>query len=103
TEGIAEFLNSSADSALQDIGKACIAGRQLFVAEGETTSVTGSWPLLQVAKQSRAGIALQPDQNDGPSVYRTPFPRVNRGDFLQGRGLLVVAGKCNIVQVALPE
>ncbi|HWL44884.1 MAG TPA: FtsK/SpoIIIE domain-containing protein [Ilumatobacter sp.] len=102
-ESIGELLNTEADFPLQELLKACRASEQFVVAEGETSSVTGSWPLLQTVKVSRAGIALQPDQMDGDSLFKTSFPRVNRGDFPFGRGLLVVAGKHYRVQVALPE
>ena len=74
-----------------------------MIAEGETSSVTGSWPLLQAVKSSRCGVVLQPDQMDGDSLFKTPFPRTTRQEFPPGRGLMVQGGQVCKVQVALPE
>lgn len=44
---------------------------------------------------------MQPDQTDGDTVFKTPFPpRIRRSDFPLGRGLLVGQGRANRVQVA---
>ena len=73
------------------------------IAEGETGTVGGSWPLLQAVKASRCGIVLQPDQMDGEMLFRTPFGRTTRAEFPAGRGLMVQGGRVHKVQVALPE
>jgi S-DNA-T family DNA segregation ATPase FtsK/SpoIIIE len=52
-----------------------------------------------VVKNSRTGLALQPDQGDGLSLYKTPFPRTTRADFPPGRALLVARGATEVVQV----
>jgi S-DNA-T family DNA segregation ATPase FtsK/SpoIIIE len=101
-EGVPDFLNTAADQPLQELVAACRASERLVLCDGETTALTGSWPLLQAVKVTRSGIALQPDQVDGDTVFRTPFPRVNRGDFPPGRGLLVHAGRAVKIQVAMP-
>lgn len=102
-EGVGELLNTDCDLSLQDLLKAARANDHFVIAEGETSTLTGSWPLLQAVKVSRLGIALQPDQADGDSLFKTSFPRLARADFPQGRGLLVAGGKARRVQVALPE
>jgi S-DNA-T family DNA segregation ATPase FtsK/SpoIIIE len=102
-ESVGELLNTECDMSLQDVLKACRANDHFVIAEGETSTLTGSWPLLQAVKVSRSGIALQPDQIDGDALFKTSFPRVARADFSQGRGLFVVGGKFRRVQVALPE
>ncbi len=102
-ESVAELLNSDADPPLQKLLKVARAGDQFVLAEGETSSLTGSWPLLQAVKVNRTGIVLQPDQMDGESLLRTPFPRVARRDFPLGRGMFVVGGKWYLVQVAIEE
>ncbi|MDP1877698.1 MAG: phosphopeptide-binding protein, partial [Actinomycetota bacterium] len=101
-EGIGDFVSSPADMPLQRLVKACRTHDQLVVAEGETSTLSGSWPLLQAVKASRCGIALQPDLLDGDTVFRTSFPRVTRAEFPEGRGLRVVGGRVTRVQVALP-
>lgn len=102
-EGVGDLLNTECDVAVQDLLKVCRATDQFVIAEGETSTVTGSWPLLQAVKVSRAGIVMQPDQMDGDTLLKTSFPRLARADFPPGRGLLVGGGKAFRVQVALPE
>jgi len=102
-DGIGDFLNSSADYGLQELLKACRAADVFVVAEGETSSIQGSWPLLQAVKAARHGIVLQPDQMDGDTVFHTSFPRMSRKDFPPGRGMYVRAGHATKVQIALPE
>jgi S-DNA-T family DNA segregation ATPase FtsK/SpoIIIE len=102
-EGVAELLNTDADLPVQDLLKACRVSDQFVIAEGETSTLSGSWPLLQAVKASRTGIVLQPDQMDGDALFKTPFPRVARADFPQGRGLLASGGSALRVQVAVPE
>lgn len=99
-DGIGDFLNGSADFAMQELIKACRAHDLLVIAESETSSIQGSWPLLQAVKSARHGIALQPDQMDGDTVFNTTFTRLNRADFPPGRGMYVRAGRATKVQVA---
>jgi S-DNA-T family DNA segregation ATPase FtsK/SpoIIIE len=102
-EGIGELLNTEADLALQDLLRVCRDQGVFVIAEGETSSLTGSWPLLQAVKSYRRGIVLQPDQMDGDMLFKTPFPRTTRPEFPAGRGLMVQGGQVTKVQVALPE
>src|SRR5262249_37182280 len=92
-EAPAEFVNGVADLPLQHYIRAAIDAGALVIGEGETSTLVGSYPLQQLLKNHRAGIALQPDQVDGTSVYRTSFPRSNRADFPPGRGFLVRHGR----------
>lgn len=102
-EAIGELLNTEADLPLQELIRACRDADAFVVAEGETSSLTGSWPLLQAVKINRSGIVLQPDQMDGDTMFKTPFPRTSRAEFPAGRGLMVQGGRVRKVQVALPE
>jgi S-DNA-T family DNA segregation ATPase FtsK/SpoIIIE len=102
-EGVGELLNSAADLSVQELVKACRSQERFVVAEGETSSLAGSWPLLQAVKAGRYGVSLQPEQIDGDSLYKTSFGRLNRSEFPQGRGLYVRSGRTYRVQVALPE
>lgn len=99
-DGIGDFLNGTADFAMQELIKACRSHDLLVIAESETSSIQGSWPLLQAVKSARHGIALQPDQMDGDTVFNTTFARLNRADFPPGRGMYVRAGRATKVQVA---
>jgi DNA segregation ATPase FtsK/SpoIIIE, S-DNA-T family len=102
-EAVGELLNTDADLALQGLLRACREQGVFVVAEGETGSLGGSWPLLQAIKSHRTGIVLQPDQIDGDTLFRTPFPRLTRAEYPPGRGLMVQGGQVYKVQVALPE
>ena len=102
-DGIGDLLNGSADVPLQELLKACRDMDRFVIVEGETSSVGSSWPLLQVVKSGRYGIALQPEQIDGDNVFKTSFPRTTRGEYPPGRGLYVRSGRVARVQVSLPE
>ncbi len=99
-DGLGEFVNSDADYALQDVLKACRTLGICVIADGESSDIGGSWPLLQAIKAQRHGFVLQPDQADGDTIFRTPFPRVSRAEFPPGRGFYVRGGKARRVQVA---
>lgn len=101
-ESPADLLNTNADVPLQDLVKLARLSGSLVVAEGDTGTLTGSWPLLQALRFSRRGIVLQPEQVDGDMLFRTQFPRLRRADFPPGRGLLVREGRTYKVQVATP-
>jgi S-DNA-T family DNA segregation ATPase FtsK/SpoIIIE len=102
-EAIDELLDTDADLPLQRLVKACRDNDAFVIAEGETSGLSGSWPLLQAVKINRSGIVLQPDQLDGDAIFKTAFPRTTRAEFPAGRGLMVQGGRVRKVQVALPE
>lgn len=101
-EGIGEFLNTDADYVLVDLLKAARSEDVTVIAEGETPTLSGSWPLLAPIKSARHGIVLQPDQIDGDSLFNTSFGRISRADFPPGRGMYVRSGRARRVQVAEP-
>jgi len=80
-----------------------VDGGGVVLAEGETSTLSGTYGLMQVLKASRTGIVLVPDQYDGESLFKTPFPKLSRVDFPPGRGLYVRGGRARKVQVALAE
>lgn len=102
-DDIGSFLNTDADYPLSELLAGLRGSGVVVIAEGETSSVTGSWPLFQPLKVARHGIALAPDQIDGEMVFKTPFPRINRADFPPGRGFYVRHGNAVKVQCALPK
>jgi S-DNA-T family DNA segregation ATPase FtsK/SpoIIIE len=102
-EGIPDYLGTLAESYLQDLVTACGRAGNCVIAEGDTSQLGSSWPLLQAVKSARHGLILQPDQSDGDALLRTPFPRLSRAEFPPGRGLYVRSGRFAKVQVALPD
>ena len=71
-----------------------------IIAEGETPTLGGSWPLLSPVKSPRHGVVLQPDGIDGDTLFNTSFGRISRADFPPGRGMYVRSGRASRVQVA---
>jgi DNA segregation ATPase FtsK/SpoIIIE, S-DNA-T family len=102
-EGIADFLGGPADMPLTSLIKTLSGHGHLVIAEGETSALGGSWPLLNAVKSARTGLALQPEQADGLLVYKTEFPKSRRAEFPPGRGLLVQGGRVRLMQIAIPE
>lgn len=102
-EGIADFLGTAADMPLAALIKTMASHGHLVIAEGESSALGQSWPLLTAVKSARTGIALQPDQADGLMLYKTDFPKFRRNEFPAGRGLLVENGRVRLMQIAVPE
>ena len=102
-EGLTDFLSGPAELPLQELIKVLRAGDHLLLAESESSTLSSSWPLIQAVRSARRGLALQPDQLEGDSIFRTAFPRIARAEFPPGRGLLVEGGKTRKVQIALPD
>ncbi len=102
-EAISEYLSTPADAPLTAMIKTLAKLGHVVIAEGETSTLAGAWPLLAAVKSARAGLALQPEQGDGQLVYKTDFPRGRRADYPPGRALLVEGGKVRLLQVAIPE
>jgi S-DNA-T family DNA segregation ATPase FtsK/SpoIIIE len=74
-EGIPDYLSTNAEGYLQDLMTACAQAGNCVIAEGDTSQLGSSWPLLQAVKVARHGIILQADQSDGDAVLRTELPR----------------------------
>lgn len=101
-EAVADFVNSEVDAALLGLIRSARRNGHLVIAESETQTWLSSWPLIGELRSERRGIALQPDQADGDSLFRTSFPRVRRTDFPVGRGLYVQTGHARTVQLPRP-
>ena len=101
-EGLPDFLNGPADAPLQELIKCAARTGKFIICEGEVSAFMSSYPLLLAARSGRAGFCLQPDQLDG-TVFKTDFPRLRRGEFPVGRGVLVAKGKVETVQLGLTD
>ncbi|QTE28988.1 FtsK/SpoIIIE domain-containing protein [Pengzhenrongella sicca] len=101
-EDVPAFVDSAAESELDSLVVLLAEHGHLVVAEGELSRLTQYSPLLQSLRGARRGIVLQPDQNDGDSIFRTDFPRASRRDFPPGRGIATERGKTWRVQLARP-
>jgi S-DNA-T family DNA segregation ATPase FtsK/SpoIIIE len=101
-EGVGDFEGLPAEGHVVRLLKAARRAGAPVLVEADTVTSPAAWQLFAELKTARAGIVLQPEETDGAVLFRTPFPRVSRGDFPVGRGLLVEAGRATRVQVALP-
>ncbi len=100
-ETIIDFLQTPADAPLVDLIKQVKRSDHFLLAESETASWNGSWPLLGEIKNARRGFLLQPDPMEGDLLLKTPLPRAARSEFPPGRGMLVAKGKTQRVQLPL--
>lgn len=96
------IIASRYESDVDRLLRACRTSGHFFVFEAESNVMMSSFGLVGLAKDDRAGLILQPDWSDGPSLLRTNLPRTNRADFPQGRGFLVARGHASLIQVATP-
>jgi len=102
-ENVGDFEGLPAEGAVARLIKAARRAGVPVIAETDTVTAASAWQIYSELKTARAGIVLQPEETDGLSLFRTPFPRVTRSDFPPGRGLLVDAGRAIQVQVAFPR
>jgi S-DNA-T family DNA segregation ATPase FtsK/SpoIIIE len=104
-EGFTDLANGSANQALTDLARECLAHGGLLIGEAESSTIpAGSMGVVGQVKSGRVGLALAPSTIDGDTQFRTPFPpRLKRTDFPPGRALLVAGGKTTVVQVAWTE
>ncbi|MFN8099412.1 MAG: FtsK/SpoIIIE domain-containing protein [Dermatophilaceae bacterium] len=100
-EAAPDFADSDVDALLRELAQNARRHGGLLVAEGETSTWSGTWGLLGELKTSKTGLLLRPDQADGDVVVKTFLPRVRRADFPAGRGLWVKGGSCAKVQLPL--
>lgn len=102
-ESAGELAGSMADMDLEAAVKAVLRSGGLVVSEAESGSIPSPMGLWGALRVSRRGIALQPDQGDGSTWFKTSFPRVTRADFVEGRGYVADKGRAHLVQMAIPE
>lgn len=104
-EAIGDLAGTEAESSMAELVKVIRRTGHLLIAESETSSWIGNWSatFLNEIKNARRGLLLQPDQQDGESVLRTPLPRIGRNEYPPGRGLYVSRGKAVKVQIPLVD
>lgn len=100
-EQVPEFLTSEADVALQSLIRTCQDREVLIIADGDSSSLGQSWPLLQLLKASRHGLAVQPDDLDGDSIFKTPLGRIAHNEFPFARAMYIRKGVATKVQCAI--
>ncbi len=102
-ENVGDFEGLPAEGQVARLIKAARRAGVFVLAEADTVTAPSAWQLFAELKTARAGIALQPEETDGLTLFRTAFPRVTRSDFPVGRGIMVDSGRITRVQVAHTE
>jgi len=100
-ENITEFGDTDAERPLKELFQAVNRSDHFLVADGDVTQLSGGYGLIGELKAGRHGIALRPESYDGESLFKVPFPKVQRHEFAAGRGLFVENGRFVTVQLPL--
>jgi S-DNA-T family DNA segregation ATPase FtsK/SpoIIIE len=77
-----------------------VAADQLVVAAGDVDGMSGYGDAQRAVLAERTGVVLQPDQEHGLQLFKTPFPKIARAEFPPGRALHVTRGVVTRVQLA---
>lgn len=101
-ESVAELAEGEAESELVALAKAAARNGQFLIGESEISTWTQTYDLGRVFRSAKRGLLLAPSDGDG-DLMDVALGRVRRADFPPGRGFLIVNGRANKVQVALPE
>ena len=99
-EDIGGFDGTGNEAALAALLKLLRRSDHTVIIEGENATLSSVWELAAPLRGARWAIALQPDTNDTPSLFTTPFTHAKRAAFPPGRGFLVRNGTLTGIHVA---
>ena len=102
-ENVPQFVDSEAERALKELFQAINRSDHLLIGDADIAQLASGFGFIGDFKAGRKGIALKPDAYDGESVFKTPFPKVKRTDFPEGRGIFVESGRTVTVQMPLVD
>lgn len=100
-ENVTEFSDTDAERPLKELFQAVNRTDHFLVGDGDISQLSSGYGLVGELKGGRRGIALRPDTYDGESLFKVPFPRVQRHEFPEGRGIFVENGRYVTVQLPL--
>ncbi len=101
-ENVTEALEQAeAEAALTELIKTALAHDAFVVVEGEVSQLARAWK-LDVVKNQRTGLLLQPQPGDG-DLLKVNLPRAPHDQFPAGRGFSVARRNVAKVQVAVPD
>ena len=87
-ENVTEYSYTDAERPLKELFQAVNRSEHFLVGDGDISQLSSGYGLVGELKGGRRGIALRPDTYDGESLFKVPFPRVQRHEFPEGRGIL---------------
>ena len=73
-DNVGDFEGLPAEGAVARLIKAARRAGVPVIAETDTVTAASAWQIYSELKTARAGIVLQPEETDGLSLFRTPFP-----------------------------
>jgi len=100
-ENVTEFADSDAERPLKELFQAVNRSDHFLMGDGDVSQLGSGYGFIGDFKGGRRGIVLKPDSYDGDSLFKVPFPRVQRHEFPEGRGLFVEDGRAVAVQMPL--
>ena len=100
-ENVTQFADSEAERPLKELFQAVNRSEHFLVGDADVASLSSGFGFVGDFKAGRRGVALRPDAYDGDAVFKTPFPKVKRSDFPEGRGFFVQNGRATLVQLPL--
>ncbi len=102
-ENLAEFADTDAERPLKELFQAINRSDHFLVADGDVSQLSSGYGLVGELKAGRRGIALRPETYDGDSLFKVPFPKVQRHEYPAGRGIFVENGQLVTVQLPLVD
>jgi len=102
-ENVTEFADSDAERPLKELFQAINRSDHFLMGDGDVSQLGSGYGFIGDFKGGRRGIVLKPDTYDGDSLFKVPFPRVQRHEFPEGRGLFVENGRAVTVQLPLVD
>lgn len=98
-ENVTQFADSDAERPLKELFQAVNRSDHFLVGDADVANLSSGFGFVGDFKAGRRGVALKPDAYDGDAVFKTPFPKVKRSDFPEGRGFFVQNGRATLVQI----
>ncbi|MGV8882474.1 MAG: FtsK/SpoIIIE domain-containing protein [Rhodoglobus sp.] len=102
-ENVPQFADSDAERAMKELFQAINRSDHFLIGDADVAQLSSGFGFIGDFKAGRKGIALKPDVYDGDSVFKTPFPKVKRSDFPEGRGIFVQSGRTVTLQMPLAD
>lgn len=102
-EDIGGFDGTGNEAALAALLKLLRRSEHTVIIEGENVTLGTVWELAAPLRGARWAIPLQPDANDTPSLFTTPFTHAKRTNYPPGRGFLVRNGALTGIHIARPS
>jgi S-DNA-T family DNA segregation ATPase FtsK/SpoIIIE len=100
-ENVTEYGDTDAERPLKELFQAINRSDHFLIADGDVSQFTSGYGLVGELKAGRRGVALRPETYDGDSLFKVPFPKIQRHEFPPGRGLFVENGRYVTVQLPL--